>query len=98
LISGLFRKLHKLELWNRNNRWGSHDSFQYSLCVNTLKQLLFFADLDFLLFYKVDTLTDQLFSEILTANPMKKLHNVILDHCQGISSATIWKVDFSYKF
>jgi hypothetical protein len=49
LPPGLFRRLHKLELWNRNNRLGSHDSFQYAVCANTLKQLLLnAADLDFL--------------------------------------------------
>ena len=93
VVSGLFSKLHKLELWNRNNRWGSHDSFQYSICTNTLKQLLLFSNMDFLLLYKVDTMTDQLFNQILSENPMKKLHNVILDHCQAITSATIWKVN-----
>ena len=37
-------------------------------------------------------MTDELFNEILSHNPMKNLHNVIFDHCQAITSATIWKV------
>ena len=92
LETGLFRKLKKLELWNRNNRWGSSDSFQYSVCSNTLRQLMTFSDLDFLLLYKIETMTDQLFAEILAQNQLLSLNNVVFDHCQAITSATIWKV------
>ena len=92
ILPGLFSKLKKLELWNRNNRWGSHDSFQFSICVNTLKQLMTFADLDFVLLYKVDTMTDQVFNEISALNPLRRLKNVVMDHCQGITSATIWRL------
>ena len=51
-----------------------------------------FSDLDFLLLYKIETMTDQLFAEILAQNQLLSLNNVVFDHCQAITSATIWKV------
>ena len=35
---------------------------------------------------------DQVFNEISALNPLRRLKNVVMDHCQGITSATIWRL------
>ena len=95
MLLGLFRNLCKLELWNKDNRWGSHDSFQFSACSNTVRQLMANSELDYLLLYKVDTFDDQLFEDMAAKNRLGRLKNVVLDHCHAFTSATIWKVSLT---
>ena len=67
---------------------------QFTVSTLALKQLLFHSNIDYLLLYKVDTMTDSLWEEICFHNPMSYLHNVIMDHCQSITSEMFWKVTF----
>ena len=78
----LFQRLTDLEIWSCER-----------LCPMALKQLTAnCSDLKCLLMQNVPSLTDDVFLDLLNANPMLNLGNVVFDQCHGITAKSLWKL------
>ncbi|XP_071439058.1 uncharacterized protein [Hetaerina americana] len=76
-----FQELQALEIWADPD---------FILPANVLQQLLLFSkNMKNLLFKGVGILTDEMFRTIWKVNPMRHLSHLTLDHCHGITNATV---------
>ncbi|XP_054281472.1 uncharacterized protein LOC128999131 isoform X2 [Macrosteles quadrilineatus] len=76
-----FNKLEALELWSVTN---------IELSPILIKQLVLFSPImRNVLFNSCNILTDALLMEIIQANPLNKLSHLTIDHCHGVTMATI---------
>ncbi|XP_066995283.1 uncharacterized protein [Anabrus simplex] len=77
----MFNQLQALELWSDPHA---------DLTPAMFRQLLLFGpDIRNLLFKGCEILSDKFMTEILQANPMKKLSHLTLDHCHALSGRII---------
>ena len=74
-----------LELWNRVG-----EVHELAVCQTTLMQLLSRSPLTYLLLQRIGNLTDNLLAEILIANPLLSLRNVVIDYCHNVTGKFFW--------
>ncbi|XP_046684000.1 uncharacterized protein LOC124369893 [Homalodisca vitripennis] len=84
LVPEWFNKLEALELW-------SATSVEYS--PQLVKQLLLYSPIiKNILFNSCSVVTDSLLLEIMQSNPMEMLSHLTVNHCHGVTMATIESV------